>query len=474
MEPAIYDAFGRRNIDLVRHVRTPAGAKFFHLPIGSPIGQKPVHFKQTLGSLDSLAHEMHPEEVDAAIAATKHDAAVQTVLKSFKEPKPPKKPKKPKAAAADLWTTAMYAAYGADKNPSVKGYMDVADGFNMAAAAYRDEGETEQAKFALKHAATYVAKAQAFKEAQKHPTKHLGEPPVPKLNPASTKARYHIGAVKTRPAIYEVGNWEKIWKGVVPEGTPWFNINDHQEEARAHSVQIISDAIDKQIFAGKSPNQMKQVWKDWWQSYKPPDEVVLWHNRYGYHMGMPDAVDYNGGRIVDPETYPDEFRRGLATVIANDAVQAWSESSNDTDVKILAIQARAAQRFGIAPGEYSPWYSAASRDLPEFNARNSDLLNVIIDSQYQATQKRLKATGLKSLIVVRGMVDEPKKTPDGAYIMRPLTSWSLNKLTAEGFGNKMFQTEVPIEKVFSMPGTGFGVLNEQEVVVIGGNIHANL
>jgi len=129
--------------------------------------------------------------------------------------------------------------------------------------------------------------------------------------------------------------------------------------------------------------------------------------------------------------------------------------------------------------------------------QDNPALSAILDGMYRNTQARMDAQGLKEVVLYRGMAGgdsqwaEIHNYPDGSYTtnsnnihqtvlgvsLNPLTSWSSDKNTAEGFataqdtGKKvnevMFTARVPKERVLSCALTGLGCLNEQEFVLIG-------
>src|SRR5690606_22458816 len=66
--------------------------------------------------------------------------------------------------------------------------------------------------------------------------------------------------------------------------------------------------------------------------------------------------------------------------------------------------------------------------------------------------------------------------------MQPMSSWSLHVNTAKEFavpydagpfdGGAILVAKVPVERIIATPRTGYGCLNETEVVVLGGAIEA--
>jgi len=71
----------------------------------------------------------------------------------------------------------------------------------------------------------------------------------------------------------------------------------------------------------------------------------------------------------------------------------------------------------------------------------------------------------------------PQRSGIGDVTLTPLNSFSVARHIAvgfsgsglvEGFEPVVIHAEVPVSRILSMPGTGFGCLSEYEMVVLGG------
>lgn len=170
-------------------------------------------------------------------------------------------------------------------------------------------------------------------------------------------------------------------------------------------------------------------------------------------------------------------------IVRNAAVSSligsWATSSNDNNVASLAMQEIAGKEFDM--NGHHGWAGSSdqtNRDVESYLKDNRETLSAFLHAQYDATQEFLQKRNIETLTVYRGMrnipMDEVEKL-DGSEVsadFRPLTSWSLEPETASGFAGAengvMMREVVDAKSVFSLPETGFGCLNEHEVVMLGG------
>lgn len=151
-------------------------------------------------------------------------------------------------------------------------------------------------------------------------------------------------------------------------------------------------------------------------------------------------------------------------------VNQWAQTSNDSNPCSLAMQQAAAEQFNLE--NYAEWrrmdgdLSAATTAAYE---ANGDVYGAFLQAQYDNTQAQLKAAGIESLTVYRG-----SSIGEGGVsevTTRPMSSWSTSFDTATRFTSSglVYRTEIPASQILSTAGTGFGCLNEFEVVGLGGN-----
>ena len=191
----------------------------------------------------------------------------------------------------------------------------------------------------------------------------------------------------------------------------------------------------------------------------------------------------------------------------NDFVAQWAKSSNDNDMRSLAIQRDAAAEFGLPMSEFTQSridsIQAARRRMedmisgkiesmeyvrPETVLENpalsellpSDQQRKILSAMYDNTQTKLAEAGFASGDKIRmyrgvGMIGSGSYGIGEAVNLiddNPLSSWSISASVAKAFANRrdggvVFAMDVPIEMIIGSARSGFGCLDEQEMVLLG-------
>ena len=222
----------------------------------------------------------------------------------------------------------------------------------------------------------------------------------------------------------------------------------------------------------------------------PPPKPVKVGSSLGYDSDYYDTVPLDDPRVR-------EFRRGQ---VVNSMVAQWAQSSNDSSPESLAIQEIAAELFGIT--DHADWdleyvghgtYGGETvrAEIDQIKADRGEAITAFLQAQYDLTQRRYADAGIKEVTVYRGMGwagQAPEIAPDWAQVdgdttiaLRPMSSWTLDRDTADQFGrnsgqgsskqvNVVVGTTVPVERIIATPRTGVGALNEWEVVVLGGKL----
>lgn len=170
-----------------------------------------------------------------------------------------------------------------------------------------------------------------------------------------------------------------------------------------------------------------------------------------------------------------EFRQHVASVFINQ----WAYTSADSSTGSLLMQMAAERALGVA----APLKSHFAREAPTQYREAQALLATplgrymveFVKASHAATQAWLGKTGLKTVRLYRGQTNRPDGYPPGASGPRqltghfqPMSSWSISKYTAKGFGKYVFSVEVPISWVAGSAKTGWGCLSEGELVLAGG------
>jgi hypothetical protein len=179
-----------------------------------------------------------------------------------------------------------------------------------------------------------------------------------------------------------------------------------------------------------------------------------------------DDLD-NGARYAiagSPEA--EAFIRENATSVL---INQWAQTSNNNNPCSQAMQQAAAQQFNL--DNHAEW-DGMEGDLKIATdaayAANGAVYSAFLQAQYDNTQDQLKAAGIESITVYRGSTIGDWSAQEVST--RPMSSWSTSFGTAAAFGGEgvIYRTEIPAAQIMSTAGTGFGCLNEFEIVALGG------
>lgn len=219
---------------------------------------------------------------------------------------------------------------------------------------------------------------------------------------------------------------------------------------------------------------------------------------------------------------------GVTEQEAADFVEQWAHSSNDDDMRSLAIQQDAAKEFGVELSNFTKGKIDAVETedpialggkpvmpgspiivMPDGSTRmpgqynplmESDKQRAILRSMYNETQAELKARGITEVRLYRGVgmehLPDPSLTPpewdipsnvelgwsdfEGRAVpiaTNAIESWSIGNDIATNFAQQashfnpsalVLEAVIPAERILCTPATGFGCLTEGEVIVLGG------
>ena len=243
---------------------------------------------------------------------------------------------------------------------------------------------------------------------------------------------------------------------------------------------------------------------------------------------------------------PNDFdRQEMLTSFAQHFVDQWANTSNDHERDSLMVQEVVEKVFNLEDAATVDTFEnfervkniqQTAKKLLEINPPLEKALTAFVKAQYANTQAYLASKGVTEVVIYRGMnhpelaedlkdyrfrhfykmeesgeivleerdgvsaddrnsditgniSDEEfeKFVPEGVVNvgmkMRPLSSFSLERGTADGFrtsdgsqGSKdegvFLATRVPVARIFSTPLTGIGCLDESEFVILGGQLDA--
>jgi len=211
--------------------------------------------------------------------------------------------------------------------------------------------------------------------------------------------------------------------------------------------------------------------------------------------------------LRDPFTKP-EFAEDLkwdsthvrAQDTIEDMVSQWAGTSGDHSPGALRMQAAAAEEFGVPLGKYLTDQIAFTFRATGGNVWAGvpdwvrDSMRAMARHQYDLTQAEFARQGVthvfayRGISVAEGIFDERtgrriSAGESGATTVEssPLSSWSVDDSTSMEFatqddpgGAYLLSASIPVERVFSMPLTGFGCVGEYEFVILGGNDHVHI
>lgn len=220
--------------------------------------------------------------------------------------------------------------------------------------------------------------------------------------------------------------------------------------------------------------------------YVETNEAQISEHKWRYSTGQTRADTV---RNATKELAEDS---GVSEEVIGDMIVQWGETSNDGDMRSLAIQQAASAEFGVPMSE---WQKTSIQRVEERKAKASadvladdkrftviapqDQQRAVLRTMYNNTQQRLAAEGYKpddKVILYRGFSPRNSSSDDSYslgehinYQGNAIESWSVSKTSADGFGHGgiTLAMEVPIRNIVSTARSGFGTLWEGEFVVMG-------
>jgi len=203
----------------------------------------------------------------------------------------------------------------------------------------------------------------------------------------------------------------------------------------------------------------------------------------------------------------EEGQEALKTVIISNLIRSWAGSSNKVLLSTLSQEIAKELFFlngateindmltdstapkGTIMGVLRSIYeNDETLNLPD---KAKSILSNVLKAMHENTQQYFREKGISHVTVYRGMsipISELSKemlengTPENMSVsMRPLSSWSTSIDVANRFSGDVFETPggsksrtgillssvVPVEDILAIPLTGFGCLNEHEIVLLG-------
>ena len=233
-----------------------------------------------------------------------------------------------------------------------------------------------------------------------------------------------------------------------PDATDWVYLNHGSGVDVAHSLQVVG-------------------------GYPAPAGITDVLGRPPVRVGTPEAEQY--------------VREAQASFMVNQ----WAKTSNDSHVLSHNIQNAARRVFGLDDAaEWEPpdpsernRFVEISADIEDMDERYGPIYERFVQAQYDLTQEMLRQQDVETVLVFRGQSMDTEKadrlTRDSEVVTRPLSSWSTDRLTADGFADMWRPRTTAVSKVtmsriveaediIATPVTGVGCWGEEEVVLKGG------
>ncbi|MDR7492185.1 MAG: ADP-ribosyltransferase domain-containing protein [Armatimonadota bacterium] len=191
------------------------------------------------------------------------------------------------------------------------------------------------------------------------------------------------------------------------------------------------------------------------------------------------------GRGGNPTLYASLISHGygdsLDEAVVSSLVGSWAATSAEGSLS-MAIQHAAVEELGLSPRtrtrfDLDPDLDPHVEEGKKLLAEAGPALRLFLRTMYKQTQERLRAMGVDHVLVYRG-IRLPVRLPVGHHEMnlQPLSSFTAEFSIARVFAGvstmgpshgAVIAVVVPRERILATPMTGFGCLDEQEVVVLG-------
>ncbi|MFA7086170.1 MAG: hypothetical protein WC145_05820 [Aliarcobacter sp.] len=235
------------------------------------------------------------------------------------------------------------------------------------------------------------------------------------------------------------------------------------------------------------------------------DRLHLWpHLPHEWQHSMPAYVKYSiskdlAKRLADNPDW--QQARQLLAIMCNESyrtgdddvdaaaylISTWAASSGDNHPWSVAVQIAAAEELGLEDASIRHMGATARKEARAILDEDAyrPAIRAFIRTMYDHTQERLQAAGVTELTLFRGEALPPDKAPtrragEGRVTVRsqPLSSWTANPVLAWAVtqwrqsGNRVcsvvYSARVPVARVIATYASGFGCMEEDEVVILGG------
>lgn len=175
--------------------------------------------------------------------------------------------------------------------------------------------------------------------------------------------------------------------------------------------------------------------------------------------------------------------------VANEVVHGWAGAAWDPAFKTSMVNQLAIERefkTGISPFMQSDTDSlAVSRQIDKIDLKTypdtegwpMPVVQAAMRTMYVHTQARLSGLGVGPTVTLHRGIKRKDLRGEHPIDLNPASSWAYTDVSADGFadpygeggkGSRLTMT-VPRERILSMPQTGMGCFEEDEVIILRGD-----
>jgi hypothetical protein len=175
-----------------------------------------------------------------------------------------------------------------------------------------------------------------------------------------------------------------------------------------------------------------------------------------------------------------EAQKQIANQAAKSLISNWAQTSNNENPWSLAFQEIALEHFGLQGASAWQIDERLANQVNNLKTTFGEIYKTILQAQYDATQKFFTDNAIKEVTVYRGVTSLGEKlnigtNADAVIQARPLSSFTTDPQQAirfAGDNGAVIAINLSVDKMLSLPSTGFGVLSCQEIVALGGELSA--
>jgi len=189
-------------------------------------------------------------------------------------------------------------------------------------------------------------------------------------------------------------------------------------------------------------------------------------------------------QLLKDSGVPDEYAKRYA--LSAGMVDSWAGTSGDHNRVAVGIQYAIKDEFQVSK-PYTKHLRSLNKSkdgVEEWDdtinrIRKDKSVRKVLRAHYDATQEHLKREGISEVVLVRGYQSAAKVADSGNQnvSLQPASSFTMHKGIAERFAadgsttkTRLLTARVRAGRILSLCTTGFGCMNEQEIVVLGGVI----